>query len=243
MILEIQRKLLRALAIYREAGISGLWRRLAWRLPGFARDDHDHSNWLQWKAQVDCTFDATHGIRTGGIEEIYRFKIVGENARYERSHIATRPEGFDAMMNEQNIDCSPFTFVDLGSGRGRALILAAAYPFRRIIGVEFAEELHRAAHENIAALTEKDGPDSRIELVHGDALTFEFPNDPLIVYLFNPFSATAVRRVAKTIMDSWRASPRPIRILYMTPDCLSDFVAAGWKPAKESGFYACLVPP
>jgi predicted RNA methylase len=224
------------------AGVAGLWGRVAWRLHKLIGRNQGLSRWLEHKARVDRAFDATHGIRTGGIEEIYNFSIVGENARYGLSHIATDPNAFASMMNEMDIDCSLFTFVDLGSGRGRALILAAAYPFRRIIGVEFAVELHRVAQENIAAIAEKLSANSRIELVHGDALTFELPDDPLIIYLFNPFSSAAIRRVARTILESWRASPRTIRVLYMNPICLSDFLAAGWKECKESSFYAFLAP-
>jgi SAM-dependent methyltransferase len=232
------KKLQRAVAVYQEGGVAGLWRRVAGRVSG----GQERSQWLQHKAQVDKAFDATHGTRTGGIEEIYDFEIVGENARYGQTHIATDPNEFAGMMDEIGVDFSSFTFVDLGSGRGRALILAAAYPFRRIIGVEFALELHRAAQENIALVIEHGLAASQIELVHGDALNYRPPNDPLIIYLFNPFSSTAVRQVATSIMESWRAAPRPIRILYMNPIFLSDFLTAGWKKCNESTFYACLSP-
>jgi hypothetical protein len=239
----LRRKFQRGLAIYQEAGLSGLWNRLRWRLRSLSGRDPDRDAWIQYKKNVDRNFDAEYGVKTGGIEEIHNFQIIGENSRYGRCHIATDPVFFQRMMTELNFDWGSFTFVDLGSGRGRALMLASAYPFRRIVGVEFAAELHSAAKENIAAFGQKHSPDKRIELVHGDALAFDFPNDPLIVFLFNSFTCTAVRKVAYNILDSWGTAPRPIRILYMNQLCLSDFLEAGWKEYKAGGFYSCLTPP
>ena len=45
-----------------------------------------------------------------------------------------------------------FTFVDLGSGKGRVLLLAALRPFRRVIGVEISASLHTRAQANVEAL-------------------------------------------------------------------------------------------
>ena len=42
-------------------------------------------------------------------------------------------------------------FIDLGSGKGRMVLAAAArYPFKRVIGVELAEQLHEVARANVA---------------------------------------------------------------------------------------------
>ena len=171
------------------------------------------------------------------------FRIIGENARYGGSHIASDPRQFAEMMNGLEIDFAVFTFIDLGSGKGRAIMLSAAYPFRRIIGVEFAAELHRAAEANIAAFARNRSPDLRLQLVHADAADYEIPNEPLILYLFNPFSSIVVRRVAERAIASWRASPRPIFILYMFPIYLSDFIEAGWQLSDQTDTYARLIPP
>ena len=52
-------------------------------------------------------------------------------------------------------DCAPsgrldFTwFIDLGSGKGRTLLMASDYPLRKILGVELIPELNRVAQQNI----------------------------------------------------------------------------------------------
>jgi len=47
-------------------------------------------------------------------------------------------------MQAMPIDLSKFTFIDLGAGKGRALLMASDYLFQKIIGVEFMPELHHA---------------------------------------------------------------------------------------------------
>jgi SAM-dependent methyltransferase len=105
-----------------------------------------------------------------------------------------------------------FTFVDLGSGKGLVLLMAAKRGFRRAIGVEFAEELHRAAQANLArsTLPEKE----RIDLVLGDAGSFEFPADPLVVHLNNPFHEPVTEGVIESLTRAYREHPRPVMVIY-----------------------------
>jgi hypothetical protein len=228
-------KLNRLVSICRESGLGGLTSRLSWRIGG------GHRRYLKWKAETDTVFDATHGTETRGIEGLHGFQIIGKNARYGHSHIASDPKLFAEIINGLEIDFPAFTFIDLGSGKGRAIMMAAAYPFRRIIGVEFAAELHRAAETNVATVRNRL-PNSRIELIHADAAAYQLPNEPLIIFLFNPFSSIVVRRVAERVIASWRASPRPIYVLYMFPTYLSAFVEAGWQLIDKTGASARLVP-
>ncbi len=78
-------------------------------------------------------------------------------------------------------DHSRFTFIDLGSGKGRILFLAAEYPYRRIQGVEFARELHSEAQENFRTFSTGAGSSGagKIESVCVDAGNFEFPKGNL----------------------------------------------------------------
>jgi SAM-dependent methyltransferase len=64
-----------------------------------------------------------------------------------RPYFATEPWLFEQIMQAISVDFSQFTFVDLGCGKGRVLLMASDYPFQRIVGVEFMPELHRAAEK------------------------------------------------------------------------------------------------
>src|SRR5690606_37629429 len=50
-----------------------------------------------------------------------------------------------------SLDLHPneFTFVDMGSGKGRALLVASEFAFKKIVGIEISDELHRIAERNV----------------------------------------------------------------------------------------------
>lgn len=155
-------------------------------------------------------------------------------AQCANSHIASDPDEFVQAMRSVDIELDEAVFIDFGSGKGRALLLASAYPFRRIIGIEFAAELHAAATANFAARAAGGGEAVPVELIHGDATAYELPDDPLVLFLYNPFDAPVIAAVARRAMASWQANPRPMRIVYINPSCAREFLDAGWNPVSET---------
>ena len=79
------------------------------------------------------------------------------------------------------------SFIDIGSGMGRVVILAAQQPFKMVVGVEISGSLHEVARENLAALDPEVVLCRNVRLVLGDAATYRFPRGRLVVYLYNPF--------------------------------------------------------
>jgi hypothetical protein len=134
----------------------------------------------------------------------------------ERQYQPTVPEEFHEVIRQIKADLSDFVFVDLGSGKGRALLLACDYPFREIIGVEVQPELHRIAQENILRF---DGRRrcGRVSSLCMDARDFEFPDEFLFLYLFNPFPEYVLRQVLENLRESLRRNPRPAFVIYNTP--------------------------
>jgi hypothetical protein len=238
------RKLNRAVVVYQDLGLAAVGMRLGHRfMRAVGYDDPAHAEWMRKKASVDGAFDAAHGTQTGGIQEISGLKIVGENARYAKNHTASEPCYFTEMMGDLDLDLNNFTFIDLGSGKGRALMLASGYAFRRLIGVEFCYELHEAAIENLARFTSSNSAKFQVELVYGDAAAYAFPVEPLVIYLFNPFGSAVIGQVAHNAFVSWLDAPRPIHVLYMNPIHLQQFTEAGWRLSTGlTGGYAHLVP-
>jgi SAM-dependent methyltransferase len=107
-------------------------------------------------------------------------------------------------------------FIDIGCGKGRAVYQAAQFPFKRVIGVEIAEELTRVAQYNIDnnrdQLAAKD-----VELVTEDALKYQLPDDVTVVYLFHPFAGEIFAGVIKNLVASLDRNPRELRIIYILP--------------------------
>jgi histone methylation protein DOT1 len=107
-------------------------------------------------------------------------------------------------------------FVDYGSGLGRAVLVAASFPFRRVIGVELSPELTKRARENLARNAHRVRA-AEVELVTADALEWTVPRDLSIAYLYCPFTGEVFDRVLAKLFESLDEDPRPLRLLYNYP--------------------------
>jgi SAM-dependent methyltransferase len=116
-------------------------------------------------------------------------------------------------------------FVDIGSGQGRMVYMAARnYPFGRVIGVEIAPDLNAVARKNIDRMRAKLRCQN-VELVGVDATQWEVPDDLTYVYMFNPFGGDIFRQVLENVSRSLDRRPRPLRLFYAHP-VHSDMVLA-----------------
>lgn len=121
-----------------------------------------------------------------------------------------------------------YTFIDLGSGKGRVLLMASDCPFQKIVGVEFMPELHRAAQKNISGYSSGRQQCRQIETVCMDARDFQFPPGPLVVYLFNPFSESTFAQVLENLSRSVEQMPRPVYVAYRFTEFEKLLSEAGW---------------
>lgn len=107
-------------------------------------------------------------------------------------------------------------FVDLGSGKGIALLIAGRLPFRRVIGVDIDEELHLSAKENIARAAGRLRV-AEVTSVAASVLEWPVPDDLSVVYMFNPFTGKTFREGVERIFDSYDRKARELRIIYGFP--------------------------
>jgi SAM-dependent methyltransferase len=158
-------------------------------------------------------FDRKTGLETRG--RIDHPETLAERPEFEHAvwYEGTTPRRFRWLREALPIERSQFTFVDLGCGKGKALLLAADLGFRRVVGIDFSPELAAAARENVARLGEL-GP-ATAEVVTGDAGAYELPPEPLVIYMFNPFGAVIVARAVANIERSLAARPRPLFVVYL----------------------------
>jgi SAM-dependent methyltransferase len=145
-----------------------------------------------------------------------------------RPYFATEPWLFEQIMRAIPEDYSQFTFIDLGSGKGRVLLMASDYPFQRIVGVEFMPELHRAAQKNIDGYSSTRQQCRQIEAVCMDARDFQFPAEPLVVYLFNPFAEAAFAQVLENLRRSVEHAQRPLYIAYRFTEFETLLAQSSW---------------
>jgi SAM-dependent methyltransferase len=164
----------------------------------------------------DLAFDRQFGVQTAGREEPAYLSADATLNHHARPYEPVAPARFHALMAAMpSARWEDYEFVDLGSGKGRALLLASAWPFRGITGVEYSSALHEAAEPNIRAFRNPAQRCRNIRSVCADAATYELPDAPLFVFLFNPFDEALMRRVVANVERSLEARPRPIVIGYV----------------------------
>ena len=166
-------------------------------------------------------FDRVHGIDTEGDRDGWTYlsdlDIASPNWIHGKNYAAIEPERFRALMAALPINFSEFTFVDFGSGKGRALLLASEYPFKKILGLEFSPELHDVAVANIHRYRSESQKCRLVESRVMDFVEFEFPDEPLVLYFFDPSNAKVIGQVMKNLECSVRAHPREVYVAYVGP--------------------------
>ena len=136
---------------------------------------------------------------------------------YQPTESALFHEMLEALHQQSHSDFHDFIFIDLGSGKGRTLLMASDYPFRRIVGVELLPVLHQAAQENLREHKSESQKCFALESICADATEFSFPAEPTVLYLFNPFPEAGLRRMIASLEQSLREHPRAAFVLYHNP--------------------------
>jgi hypothetical protein len=162
-------------------------------------------------------WDWWHGVDTAGTVHLSTLTIHSPNAREAGVYASTHPALVSEMFEGLDVDLRKFVFVDFGSGKGRILLQASEYPFRKIIGVEFAKELHEVALANVRRFRRANQKCGQIELVHADVTEYELPPVPEIIYLYSPFRPTLMSAVLENLGRSLRSYPRELVLVIQNP--------------------------
>jgi hypothetical protein len=164
----------------------------------------------------DLDYDFDHMVDTTRANVGFRAQLTAALSGHQ--YFPTEPWLFEQIMQALPIDFQNCTVVDLGSGKGSVLLMAAPYGFKKIMGVEFMPEWHRVAETNIRKFITQYGIASPMESFCMDAREFSFPAGPLVVYLFNPFPEPVLAAVLEQLWQSWVANPRPVFVAYRYPE-------------------------
>jgi SAM-dependent methyltransferase len=178
-------------------------------------------------------FDAAHRVTTEALIFLGELdpEYVGGGIEFATHYEATPVDDAQRLLDASPLPPERVTFVDVGSGMGRVVLLASLRPFRQIVGVEISPALHEIARENRDRFTSADIRCRDVRLVRADAANFAFPRGDLVVYLYNPFRA----EVLDAVLDALLAERRDLVLLYHTPlereriavretfDCTADF--------------------
>ena len=164
-------------------------------------------------------FDTTRHVRTAGNVRLRDAgTLVGEIRDSEMYGPVRAANAHTALRDLPCGDLSEYTFIDMGSGKGRMLFVAAEYPFRKVVGVEFSNDLHEQAVANIGSYKHGRQRCGEIESVLANAATFEFPDEKLVIYMFNPFGPEIMHAMLANLKRSLERSPRHVVVVMLWPE-------------------------
>jgi SAM-dependent methyltransferase len=197
-------------------GLCPTLKRLASTLWEFARESTPSRRRQRYG---DVEYDWDFRVDTTSATVGWRDRLLGHfHSLYQPTEPALFHEMLASLMKAcPKINFRDFTFIDIGSGKGRALLMAADYPFRRILGIEILPELHRVAKENIGKYKSDSQQCFDIDCLPGDASDFTFPPEPTVLYLFNPLPESGLVRMMSNLEGSLRQHPRAVYVLYHNP--------------------------
>jgi 16S rRNA G966 N2-methylase RsmD len=108
------------------------------------------------------------------------------------------------------------TFVDLGSGKGKVLLIAGMRPYTRVVGVEIDSELSTVARRNIERFRHRQRA-GVVESVTASVVDWAVPDDTCIILMHNAFFGETFRNAMANVFASYDRNPREMHIVYMFP--------------------------
>src|SRR5665213_2143538 len=166
-------------------------------------------------------------IHTMGEDELISLKEKGVDISHASIYMPLNYYVLEKLMNESIRYNGNKTFLDIGCGKGRVMIVAAAYGFTRIWGIDFSKAFCEET-EMITGLYARRNPGTRFTVIHGDASVFDIPPDISTLFLFNPFDEVLMWMVVSNIVRSQERNPRCVRVLYANPLYKSVFLDFGF---------------
>ncbi len=171
---------------------------------------------LAFEDPLSRAFDRRHCVETAREERLGEMGVAADAVTRGNSvYRVTWGSLIKKAMAQLDIDPRRYSFIDYGSGKGKAMLMASDYPFKTIIGLEYAKRLHDIAAENCRTYHSANQQCHSLEPILGDVLDYTPPPGPIVCFMCNPFDETTLRAV----FNGWRAryegGEREIRILYL----------------------------
>ncbi len=172
-------------------------------------------------------FDTRHGTDTSGLWPA-NVIALGTDAPHEHltAYYAVAPSILEGIINQWLQNAVPlhsieqYTFLDIGAGKGRALLLASQFPFAAIEGIELNDVLCRIAHANIELWTRDPQASALapITLHHADATRQPLPRTPVLAFLFHPFETPVLRCFLRHVEKHLARHPQAFDLVYVNAE-------------------------
>jgi predicted RNA methylase len=164
----------------------------------------------------DRLFDLRYGTDTAQEVLLTDLAIDSANKGYGVNYMPTHARPLQHLLRDLQLP-NEGTFVDLGCGKGKTLLIAAQWGFRKVVGVEFSPELCDQARRNVEIFQSRVPVRSEFEIIQADVAKYQIRPDENVFFMFNPFEEPVMRDVLKNIAQSVEESPRRVWLLYNHP--------------------------
>ncbi len=165
-------------------------------------------------------FDKEYGVRTSGLIAGRHLKSGHPNDRHATAYYGVAPSVFRRLLKRwkgtrPTMSIHEFTFIDIGAGMGRAVLLASQMPFQKVIGVELHSTLAGIARRNARIWRQCERNVVPMQIRCCDASEFSLPQGPCLLFLFNPFGKMVMRRLLRNLAHHLANRSIELDLLYV----------------------------
>jgi SAM-dependent methyltransferase len=172
-------------------------------------------------------FDQQYGVDTSGLIGGGSLRSGHQHDIFNTAYYGIAPSRFRWAVGQWIADpthapIQTYSFVDIGCGKGRAVLMASEFVFQQVVGVELHASLAEVAESNVSVWQAAGRSVCPIRIVCQDATEFAFSEGASLLYLFNPFTAPVLKRLVEGIEEAFSQRPGMLDLIYFNPppDCL-----------------------
>jgi len=167
-------------------------------------------------------FDLRYGVDTSGLIDADALTSGHAHDSYITAYWGTSPSVLRSLFThwQQSLTQTPYTLqdyalIDIGSGKGRVVMMASDFPFRSILGVELNPALTAIAKANLAKWTATPHACTGLQVLNADALGIPLPDSPTLLYLYNPFDEHVLQPFLDRLYAASQTRTPPIDLMYV----------------------------
>ncbi|WP_321961426.1 class I SAM-dependent methyltransferase [Paraburkholderia sp. J7] len=130
--------------------------------------------------------DLQYGTDTSGLVDSNALQRDARLAGQLRPYMGSQPSIIRRALDTLG-EIGGYTFVDIGCGKGRPMIVASEYPFALALGYDISADLVRTANANAVVMARRFPQRPPIRALHANVADLNVPSGKVVVFLFNPF--------------------------------------------------------
>lgn len=188
--------------------------------------------------EQSAKFDLKHGTETFARLDVAVSDDSLDKTRW--GYAAINHDFFREIIKSIPVELGTFTFVDIGSGKGAAVLMASEFPFKRLVGVELSADLVEISKRNVLKFNASTRKALSPEWIQGDFFKWVIPKSPKLFFFNNPFPADMTLAAIHRLESSLAEHPQPALLVFRkAPQSTGDYLHQSkfWKPLRLTPYW------